>query len=515
MINPQAGLGAMMQASPQPQRGMPAGNMAQTMALAKKMSDSQLAEVLSGKNMDVPQYVAMTEAMGRKQLRTAMQGAQAMGAAKQPSEKQKLLAELQPQPQMQPPMQGQMPPQAGLAAVPAPNMDNVGMAGGGIIAFKDGEEVEDPELNSQTNKTGPNAFQQWMREHAWFGGSPEAGAPETPPISKVLPNTFEQPYVMSQTAGGAALPYRRQQGALSATPPTRDMGIAGISPDQAALLNTPYKDLPPETPQVNPVAAADAATKREAAERAASNAKAKSADTGTGTGTAGGKGSAGVAGLKAAAEASQPDTSKRKNYLDDLMSNGEDTQKQIAEMKNQGQGEFLMQLGASLMSTPNLGVALSKGVQAGLPGLAANRKEISALTKDQRDYSLNMAKAQEARQQGNEEQAFKYEQLAVDKAYKVGMVAAYMQRASAGAGTGTAKIDAQQHNAALNKASSQLALAMKDPRMARDLRTPEAQQKYMQDAYTANINLLQGKGGMPTGPQVFAMPGEDGPVLSR
>jgi hypothetical protein len=502
MINPQAGLGAMMQASPQPQRGMPTGNMAQTMALAKKMSDSQLAEVLSGKNMDVPQFVAMTEAMGRKQLRTAMDGAQSMGAAKQPSEKQKLLAELQPQPQMQapmqPPMQGQMPPQAGLAAVPAPNMEPMGHAAGGIIAFSGEDEsyVKDRELSP-----AQLAAEEWAQKLAGMAAPSAPAAPVAPKnpneISgleafgrSILPASVFAPSKSTATSDVVSTDPMGNIAYGGAHIPTTSSGVP-----VATLKDASVNAMPDQVRGLAPLASAPVAKKE--------------------TTSGAGNGSAGVAGLKAAAEASQPDDSKRKNYLDDLMSNGEDTQKQIAEMKNQGQGEFLMQLGASLMSTPNLGVALSKGVQAGLPGLAANRKEINALTKDQRDYSLNMAKAQEARQQGNEEQAFKYEQLAVDKAYKVGMVAAYMQRASAGAGTGTAKIDAQQHNAALNKASSQLALAMKDPRMARDLRTPEAQQKYMQDAYSANINLIQGKSGTPSGPQVFAMPGEDGSVLSR
>lgn len=99
-------------------------NMEHYFNLAKKMSDGQLADILAGKNMSVPQFVAMTEAMGRKQLRQAMQGAQAQQQAQQPSVKDQLLAE-----------------EAGLAALPAPNMASMDMAGGGIIAFEDGGRV--------------------------------------------------------------------------------------------------------------------------------------------------------------------------------------------------------------------------------------------------------------------------------------------------------------------------------------------------------------------------------------
>ena len=66
---PQAGLAALAQPAQAP-KGKSPENMGAMMALARKMSDAQLAEVLQGKSLDVPQYVAMTEAMGRKQLRS-------------------------------------------------------------------------------------------------------------------------------------------------------------------------------------------------------------------------------------------------------------------------------------------------------------------------------------------------------------------------------------------------------------------------------------------------------------
>jgi hypothetical protein len=111
--------------------------------------------------MAVPQYVAMTEAMGRRSLRNAVKGAQAMTQANQPSIKDKLMmaeaAEQMPQmpqqqmPQMPQMAQQQMPQMAadgglmyeegGLASLPAYNMDTVDMAGGGIIAFEGGGEV--------------------------------------------------------------------------------------------------------------------------------------------------------------------------------------------------------------------------------------------------------------------------------------------------------------------------------------------------------------------------------------
>lgn len=103
-------------------------DMAAIMERVRRMSDSQLADILAGKDVSIPQFAAMTEAMGRKQLRQAVDGAQAQQQAQQPSIKEQLLAE-------------QQAPAAGLDALPAPNMESIDMAGGGIIAFERGGNV--------------------------------------------------------------------------------------------------------------------------------------------------------------------------------------------------------------------------------------------------------------------------------------------------------------------------------------------------------------------------------------
>ena len=127
-----AGLGALTQMSPTP-KGKSPSNMGQIMELARNMSDAQLADVLQGKSLDVPQFAAMTEAMGRKSLRNAVQGMEAQGQAHQPSLKDKMLAEDATQ---------QMPEASGIGQIPAPNMESMHMASGGIIAFDDGGDVE-------------------------------------------------------------------------------------------------------------------------------------------------------------------------------------------------------------------------------------------------------------------------------------------------------------------------------------------------------------------------------------
>lgn len=123
-----AGIGALGRPASMP-KGRPPETMNQIMSLARKMSDAQLADVLAGRSLDVPQFAAMTEAMGRKKLRMAMQGAEAMTQANQPTIKDKLVASNLV---------------AGIDQLPAANMDTVDMASGGIVAFEDGGDVIDP-----------------------------------------------------------------------------------------------------------------------------------------------------------------------------------------------------------------------------------------------------------------------------------------------------------------------------------------------------------------------------------
>ncbi len=134
-----AGLGAMLQAKGS-STGVSKQSMDQMMARARDLPDSELADVLAGKSMAVPQFAAMLAAMGRQSLRTAVAGAQA-GAAKAPSKKDQVLAAMQPD------------QAAGLSALPAQNMEQLGegMADGGIVAFSGerGSSVEDPDSDGR------------------------------------------------------------------------------------------------------------------------------------------------------------------------------------------------------------------------------------------------------------------------------------------------------------------------------------------------------------------------------
>jgi hypothetical protein len=594
-MNPaMAGLGALTKQGTQP-RGMPPETMSQTMALAKKMSDMQLADVLAGKSMDVPQYVAMTEAMGRKQLRTAMQGMTAMTSAKQPTEREKLLSEMRPQQPQQTMMS--VPPQgaqqgAGLDQLPADNMQGLGHADGGIIAFsgKDGRQdvhsseksfwdVVDPvkyksepgykafvDESDATDKTYKNylesgnappltekelssarhknafAFEdKWLNspegrqatiqsqqmgepaltlpskvnERYWTEatGEPKRGTEMAEFASGLNPGDYarmrgeQKPSFWSGENWKAetAAAQNPTQGVAAlkdiATLPGRAMGtvnefknrllrLGGVErPEVPADMRldaplssaTPYTDalrarsgdrMAEYEPGVAPLpsmgvgapanqaaaqdiengASQQPTTKAPGVAPPKTSAGGPGAGGGPGGGGAGGGGGygGGLPGTELAsfaekqAELLRP-KERNKDYYEALTKPMEDIAKQVASGKEQAQGEFLMQLGAKLMSVPNIGVAIGKGVEAGLPGLAASRKEINALTKDQREFQFNIAKAKEARDQGDEMLALNYLKLAEESKYHAGMVGAYMARASSDAKAwGRANITAQQ-----------------------------------------------------------------------
>ena len=402
-----AGLGAMIQAKGTAGAGAPKKTMNEIMAMADKLPDSELADVLSGKSVRVPQFAAMLAAMGRESLRKAVAGAQA-GQAKEPSRKDQMLARMQPQVPPAPPAE------AGLASLPAPNMETVSAAEGGIIGYagEDGSFVEDP-LASLS------------------GNSPDAMAADRARVEEIRARRAAEEEEMRQR-------FLRQAAPQMAAP---------VTPPPAA--SAPAAQPPAVTPPPSPVAST-------AAPRPAAP---------------------GIAPPSAAAP------ERRKSFLDGLEDTSEDVNKRIADSKSQAQGEILMQLGASLMGTPNLGQALMQGTQKGLPGLAASRKEANSIIKDQREYRLSMAKAKEAAAQGNDDLSFKYAKLAEDSKYHAGRVASR-------AGGGNTRLA----TTAMNKAQEQLKLAMADPRQRRNLSTPEAQQTFLNNAFQSNLSILSGEG---------------------
>jgi len=383
-----AGLSALLKPDSTP-RGMSSGNMQQVMSRAKSLSDRELADVLEGKSLVVPQYVAMTEAMGRRSLRTAMEGQQAMAQAKQPSVKDKLLMGDQPQmPQGMPqqPMMaaegGLMYADGGIASLPAPNMDTVDMADGGIIAFNGGDN------------------RQLVTEEDFQRLVTGKGLPLTKEQKEKLantPNIFKDFGVSQRTiAARGAEPAPAPNARLSTAQDILNFTGEGTAPAPAVVA-------PPVTGVgVPPVTRVDGPAVAPAVVPGVSQ-----TDSGMGS---------------------------LKSYMDAIKANQEDYYKKVeglgakqreglAQLRSQGGGEALMNIAQGLLSK----AGLAQGISAGLPGViqtaSASRKEQRAVEGLANEYDMNLAKARSADAKGNTEAALKFMSLADQAKYQQGVLA--------------------------------------------------------------------------------------------
>ena len=384
---PQAGLAAIAQPAQAP-RGKSPENMGQVMALARKMSDSQLADVLAGKSLDVPQYVAMTEAMGRKQLRNAMQGAQAMAQAKQPSVKDKLMAEQQAE--MMPQIPQGMPQEpvmaaggglmyadggaidmnetagaGGIADLPAPNMMPMTMADGGIVAFDEGglsREDVDKAYQAWQESKGPwylptpkgsgaaekeQAYKDMLRRYQMVQGTAAQMAPRTTPTINSTPTQDEINNIRASAGPAVA-------GAPAAVPPS----VGGAKKSGLEALLTPQDD------------------------------------------------------SKKAAE----------DYLAKLAGLGEKTRGGISDIKNQAQSQVLLDTASALLSSRNLAEAGGKAGQLVAGRVGSMGKDMRAAEKEANEYDLNLAKARAALEAGDKDRAMQYEKMALENKYHMAMV---------------------------------------------------------------------------------------------
>jgi hypothetical protein len=358
-------------------RGRTPDNMNEIMALARKMSDSQLADVLAGRSLDIPQFAAMTEAMGRKSLRNAVQGAQAMAQAKQPSVKDRLMAE------------ASMP--AGLDQLPAPNMEPMGMADGGIVAFSGEDE--------SLVKEDKNWFER-LRDSLYspsevYLSDIMRGKKATPPKgAKVTEQDIE---LMRAGKTPPVVPPTPEQ--LAEFEREKNRGI------RAPLANLPVAPAPAAPAPAAPVAGASSA----------------------------GGARSGIASLIPSYESLQ--SKRSSDYLSKLEGLSQKQRDSLERIKREGGGEALMQLGAGLLSAPTLGQGLAKGMPLVASTAAATRKEARAVENLANEYDLNIAKAREAAEKGDMALALQYQQIANQAAqianqadYQKGMLNVYGQR---------------------------------------------------------------------------------------
>ena len=423
-----AGLSALLKPDSNP-RGMPSGSIQQIMNTARKMSDSQLADVLAGKSMDVPQYVAMTEAMGRKKLRTAMQGAQAQAQMQQPSVKDRLLTEEAVSPMMGQPMPGQMPVMAaegGLASLPAPNMDNVDMADGGIVAFSNtvpGTETEMPirEEDKEKNETLERIYKR----------DAVLSAPNilTPKIYDTYQKAIGQPFAKffsaspreQKVAFDKATEARKGERDTFTSAPAdvardKEKTIAARKEDVTDVADKTRKDRMKQV-GLNAVDLEEARAGNLPAfvppvtDKKESGAPARVAAAGPAPADSG------MGGLKSYMDAIK---ANQQDYYSKLEGLGAKQREGLAQLRRQGGGEALMNIAQGLLSKPGL----AQGVSAGLPGViqtaAASRKEQRAVESLANEYDMNLAKARSADAKGNTEAALKFMQLADEAKYRAG-----------------------------------------------------------------------------------------------
>ena len=366
------GLGAILQQPGAAPKGASSRNMQQVVDIARKMSDMQLADVLSGKSLDVPQYVAMTEAMGRKSLRTAMQGAQAQQQLNKPSVKDRLLAEEAQATQMA------QAPQGGIDQLPAPNMGSVDMAGGGIVAFDEGGEV------LRFNEGG-NWFTDW-RDSLY---SPEEkryenmkrGRPTDEPTDKLSENQ------LNAISRGKPLP------AAEVPMPSAEMQKE-IDDSKMRLFKQ------------------EMAAKEEAA-----NAKPIVKAPAGGSTQAPSSKKSGIATLTEDAPKKADD-----GYLSKLVGQGDKTRAGIAGLKNEAQSQILLDAMSALMGNRNLAEAGGKFGTLAAGRVGAMGKESRALEKEANEYDLNLARYQEAVKSGDQDRALQLKKMLMENQYHMAMV---------------------------------------------------------------------------------------------
>jgi hypothetical protein len=473
---PVAGLAAIAQPAQAP-KGMSSGNMAQVMALARKMSDGQLADVLEGKSLDVPQYVAMTEAMGRRSLRTAMDGQQAMAQAKQPSVKDKLLMGDQPQMPQGMPQQpvmaaegGMMYADGGIADLPAPNMESMDMASGGIVAFRDNldqpvrEGMPSSDLTEEEKKQlAENPYMQRVQAITNPGKAISeyfANRPSSQELfnraSKAKSGEIKM-FTNEPTPKGKLV----DAGLVERTTP-----IADVEKVAAANLNkkTALNAVDREEAAAGMVALANAQKDKPAVAPAVTDQRSndRRADL------------AGNAGTGITPE-------KRANPFGALKADLPD----YVKIQNQGLGEGLMTLSAAMFGNPNMAAAMSQGLPALAKISGATRKEVAEIKKDYNAQQLSLAKANELFESGQEDLAFK--KLAQSQNHAVNLQKAMAATTAANKPSGTMElynlVQRQNPNMPALDVIAAMSGAKNEPKSEQALRDKYAGDKTLQLLY--------------------------------
>ena len=336
-----------------------------------KLPDAQLQQYAQMHKSDpYIMALAMTESNRRKELRAAGQGAQ--GMQEMPKVVDQAVAEMAPQ---------QLPEEMGIGQLPAGDMN---FAGGGIIAFADGGDVERYN-GAQGSLTGDARNPFAFLNPADILGGLYGGARR----------------IFSEGIDAEAAAKRRAAEELLAQENISGMDRRFMAPRGVATLPMAANAQPAVLPT-----ASDAAPTAGADRKTSGAGSGAGSDTATAGGTA--KGSASLEALykklnPSDAEYAALDTKETSvaNALKNLGKSGleefeaEEAKRgdvfkgreerlakregELEGMKDKNLGLALLQAGAAIMSTPgSLGVALGKGVNVGTERYAAGLDKLNA-----------------------------------------------------------------------------------------------------------------------------------------
>lgn len=344
-------------------------DMAQVMQVVRAYPDSRLADVLAGKDMSVPQFAAMMEAMGRKQLRTAMDGQQAQQEANQPSVKDQLMAEEQQAAAME----------GGIAALPAENMQGMGegegYAGGGIIAFAGGGETEEPR--------NPLAF---LNPSDWFSS---------------LGSSLKQRQVEAEERNKKINPYAATTPTIYSTP----------TQEELQKLRGEGQEESKDTKETKEVKTSLGGTRT--------------------TGGLGALGAAKGVEQPRIPTMAELRGEKTRDYLSGLKEYSDAMAEGNRAAKEQSKGEMLMAMGKGLLSKPTLAAGAAEGF-GGIQDIANSMKKADAdFQKTRAMYNLEMAKAQEASEKGDMQLALEHSKLAENAKFHMDSIAVEKQKVQA------------------------------------------------------------------------------------
>jgi hypothetical protein len=271
----------------------------------------------------------------------------------------------------------------GIADLPAPNMESMDMASGGIVAF-----------NGENNR-------QLVTEEDFQRLVTGKGMPLTEEQKEKLantPNIFKNLGRSQRSVAAEKTQKTAMEEAIANAPRTTPsqavaQDIQGSSQGpQTVLTSAPAAAPPVAGVGVPPVA------------RAAAPAVAAAAPTDSGMGS-----------LKSYMDAIK---ANQEDYYKKLEGFGAKEREGLAQLRRQGGGEALMNIAQGILSKPTL----SQGISAGLPGViqsaAASRKDQREVNALANSYDMNLAKARAADARGNTEAALKFMNLADDAKYK-------------------------------------------------------------------------------------------------